>query len=350
MAMIKALRLFISACLFCLFALQAHAGREAALPEGMVNPGYEEHPAWFRESFLDLRDDVKEAQGRKRRVMLYFYQDGCPYCAKLLRDNFGQRAIADKTRRYFDVIALNLWGDREVTGIGGKTVTEKEFARQMRVMFTPTLLALNEKGETILRINGYYAPHQFSAALDYAGQGKESEGSFRDYFAMLNAPEASGKLHANARFIKPPLALDAALKRSKKPLLVLFEQKSCLACDELHLDILKRKESRPLLDALQIVQLDMWSDTPLVTPDGRRTTAREWVKQLNVSYAPSMVFFDASGKEVFRVEAMLKAFHVQSVLDYVGSGAYRKYPEFQRFIEARADAMRARGITVDLLK
>ncbi|MDP1896269.1 MAG: hypothetical protein Q8K43_00125, partial [Sulfurimicrobium sp.] len=68
------------------------------------------------------------------------------------------------------------------------------------------------------------------------------------------------------------------------------------------------------------------------------------------SYAPSMVFFDASGKEVFRAEAMLKAFHVQSVLDYVGSGAYRKYPEFQRYVDVRADGLRSRGIVVDLMK
>ncbi|MDP1898035.1 MAG: thioredoxin fold domain-containing protein, partial [Sulfurimicrobium sp.] len=265
--MTTALRLFLLGCLFWAFAFQAHAAREAPLAPGMVNPGYEEHPAWFRESFLDLRDDVKEAQGKNRRVMLYFYQDGCPYCSKLLRDNFGQRAIADKTRQYFDVIALNLWGDREVTGMDGRTVTEKAFARQLRVMFTPTLLALNEKGETILRINGYYAPHQFAAALDYAGQGKEREGAFRDYLAANSAPAASGKLHANKRFIQPPLAFDDALRRSKKPLLVLFEQKTCQACDELHLDILKRKESRPLLDGLQIAQLDMWSDAPLITPD-----------------------------------------------------------------------------------
>lgn len=348
--MTHALRFFLIACSVWLFLSPAQASQEGALEAGMVNPGYEEHPAWFRNSFLDLRDDVREAAAHKRRVLLYFYQDGCPYCKKLLQDNFGQRAIADKTRQYFDVIALNLWGDREVTGLDGKIVTEKEFARQLRVMFTPTLLALNEKGEAILRINGYYAPHQFMAALDYAGQGKEKEGAFRDYFAALATPAASGKLHAGKRFIQPPLALDAALRRSKKPLLVLFEQKACLACDELHLDILKRKESRPLLDALQVAQLDMWSDTPLTTPDGRQTTARAWARELNVGYAPGMVFFDASGKEVFRAEAMLKAFHVQSVLDYVGSGAYLRYPEFQRYVDMRADGLRARGIVVDLMK
>lgn len=97
----------------------------AALAPGMVNPGWHEPPAWFKESFLDIREDIAEAAKAGRRLMLYFHQDGCPYCAKLLRENFSDRAIAEKTRKHFDVIAVNLWGDREVTDLAGKTTTEK---------------------------------------------------------------------------------------------------------------------------------------------------------------------------------------------------------------------------------
>ncbi|MCK5480512.1 MAG: hypothetical protein KAJ06_05175, partial [Gammaproteobacteria bacterium] len=31
-----------------------------SLEEGMVNPGYEEKPDWFANSFLDIREDVSE--------------------------------------------------------------------------------------------------------------------------------------------------------------------------------------------------------------------------------------------------------------------------------------------------
>ncbi|MGB5281776.1 MAG: hypothetical protein WBN37_10720, partial [Arenicellales bacterium] len=31
------------------------------LSPGMVNPGYVEKPAWFKDSFLDIRDDVNDA-------------------------------------------------------------------------------------------------------------------------------------------------------------------------------------------------------------------------------------------------------------------------------------------------
>ncbi|MDP2829198.1 MAG: thioredoxin fold domain-containing protein [Sulfuricellaceae bacterium] len=334
----------------CFFSSLAYGASEKALDAGMVNPGYEAQPAWFKVSFLDLREDMKEATGSHKRVMLYFYQDGCPYCKKLLQDNFGQRPIAEKTQKYFDVIALNIWGDREVINLQGKTLKEKDFAIQMKVMFTPTLIMLDEKGEVAMRINGYYAPDRFTAALDYAGQKKEKTSTFQDYFAKHAGTPAQGKLHVDPAWLKPPYRLNEAQRTTRKPLLVLFEQKQCLACDELHLDILKRKESQALLDKFQVVQLDMRLPTEVITPDGRKTTASEWAAKLNVSYAPTMVYFDVSGKEVFRSEAYLKAFHVQSILDYVASGSYRQYPEFQRFIEARADALRAKGVEVDIMK
>ena len=142
-------------------------GHEGGLSEGMVNPGYHDKPAWFKESFLDIREDIGEAAAAGRRVLLYFYQDGCPYCAKLLNDNFGNRAITDKARSGFDVIAINVWGDREVADLSGVATTEKGFAAALRVQYTPTLLFMDEQGKVILRINGYFAPHKFELALDF---------------------------------------------------------------------------------------------------------------------------------------------------------------------------------------
>jgi thioredoxin-related protein len=136
---------------------------------GYENPGYHEKPAWFKSSFLDMREDVAEATDAGKRVMLYFYQDGCPYCAKLLDTNFAQREIAEKTQKYFDVIAINMWGALEMSDLNGKATTERELASDLEVMFTPTLLFLNEKGEVLQRLNGYYPPHKFSAVIEYVG-------------------------------------------------------------------------------------------------------------------------------------------------------------------------------------
>ena len=79
-------------------------------------------------------------------------------------------------------------------------------------------------------------------------------------------------------------------------------------------------------------------------------TSSEWAKSMTIGYTPSLLFFDPRGNEIFRTEAYLKSFHLQSALEYVASGAYAKQPEFQRHIESRAAAIRERGGKVELWK
>ncbi len=322
------------------------AAQEGALEEGLTNPGHVDKPHWFKSSFLDLREDLAEASEENKRLLLYFYQDGCPYCEKLVNINFAQRNIEQKTRQHFDVVAINMWGDTMVTDLKGNEVTEKQFSVGLKVQFTPTLLFLDETGAVALRTNGYYPPHKFIAALDYVAGKYESRESFADYLSAHHPQQSSGRLHIGKDYLKPPYKLQR--KSDDRPLLVLFEQHDCPACDEMHGEALRRTESIKLLKQFDIVLLDIWSKQPLIIPDGRKLTAGNWAKELGIQYAPSMLFIDNSGAEIFRAEAYLRPFHTQSVLEYVASGSYKTQPEFQRFVQDRADHMREQGIEVDL--
>ena len=130
-----------------------------------------EVPPWFKVSFLDLRDDLKEAVAARKRLMLYFGQNGCPYCKQLMGVNFQDPAIVEKTRRYFDVIEINILGSRDVTWTDGTVRTEKALARYLKVGYTPALLVVDERGAIATRINGYLPPAPFALALDYVVEG-----------------------------------------------------------------------------------------------------------------------------------------------------------------------------------
>jgi thioredoxin-related protein len=341
--------------LFAILLLFAPAWPWAAAPDGdlgpsLVNPGHEEKPAWFKESFLDIREDLAEAAAANRRVILYFYQDGCPYCAKLLREGLADEAIAALTRRSFDVIALNLWGDREVTGLDGEQTTEKAFAAGLKVQFTPTLLMLDERGQVVLRIDGYFPPHRLRTALDYVAQRRDLEGQrFQDFYLAADPKAASGKLHSEGGFLTAPLRLARQGDGAGRPLVVMFEQPTCAACDELHQDILRREPVAWSLAAFDAAVANAWSSDTVQTPDGRELPLRAWSAELGIEYTPSLVFFDAVGREVFRTAGYLKAFHIHGALDYVATGAYRWQPNFQRYLEARRSALEARGFKVDLM-
>lgn len=334
----------LSLCFALLAAALPAAGQsQAPIP----SPHAIDIPKWFVESFLDFREDVADAAKEGKRVMLYFGQDGCPYCKALMQVNFAEKDIVEKTRRHVLPIALNIHGDRETTWIDGKVRAEKELARFLEVQYTPTLLFLDEKGGVALRLNGYLPPDRFRAALDYVAGRMERKLSYAEYLAK-RAPGGAGGLASQPFFDKRTDLRRVA--RAGKPLAVVFEQKGCEECAELHREGFSRAEVKQLVAGFSMVQLDLAGGRALVTPDGSPTNESEWAKELKVTYAPSIVFFDASGREVFRAEGYLRPFHLASVFDYVASGAYREEPSFQRFIQKRADTLRHAGKPVDLWK
>ena len=307
-----------------------------------------EYPAWFKSSFLNLRDDIAEAKSHGKRVMLLFTQENCPYCNALVERNLAQKDIEDLMRKNFDVIAVNMWGDRELTALDGKTYNEKSFAASQKVQFTPTILFFDEGGNMILRLNGYLPPAKFKTALEFIAQRKEKEISYRDYVAANQPPPSSGELAKENFFAPAPYNLTRKAAGKARPLAVFFEQKDCPSCVELHNKILPEPETRALIKQFHAIQLDMWSNTPVVTPQGKHLTAREWAKALDIKYAPTIVLFNAQGKEIIRSEAFFKVFHTQGIFAYVLEGAYQTEPGFQRFLSARAEKFREQGKDVDI--
>jgi len=323
----------------------------AQLEPGMQNPGFQEKPEWFKQSFLDIREDLADATAADRRLVLYFYQDGCPYCAKLLRDGLGDKSIGALARNRFDWIAINIWGDREVTGFNGETTTEKQFASDLKVQFTPTLLFLDEGGKVVLRINGYFPPPNLEAALAYVAERREQMGeTYADFFAARNPSPAKGELRREGDFLPRPLRLADNRDLSPRPLVVMFEQPNCKDCDELHEVTLKREPIVYSLTAFDAAIVDTHSKELIQTPDGREIPAQEWALELGIEYTPSLVFFDAAGREVFRTEGYLKSFHIHGALDYVATRAYIWQPRFQRFLSARREALSDWGIHADLME
>jgi thioredoxin-related protein len=155
--------------------------------------------------------------------------------------------------------------------------------------------------------------------------------------------------HDEPFFRKEPYGFDRR-NPATRPLAVFFEQQNCSGCDEMHATALKADLTRQLLSRFDVYRLNLSGSEAITTPNGAKTSAAQWARELNVQYAPSVVFFDGRGREVFRVEAYVRTFHLQSALDYIASGAYLTEPDFQRFVQARGDAIHERGGRVDLMR
>ncbi len=305
-----------------------------------------EAPAWFKESFLEFEDDVKEAAANNRRVMLYFHQAGCPYCARLVEENFSDPATVKYMKQHFDGIAINMWGDREVVTVGGKSFTEKTFAEALKVQYTPTVLFLNEQGRVILRLNGYYPPKKFRQALRYAGARMERKISFTDYM-LAQKKVKIGHLISEDFFIKSN-NLQSLVGKGNRPLAVFFEAPDCEDCKTMHQKVLVDPATRELVKRMNNVQFNVFSEAPVITVDGVKTTRRKLAEALHIGFTPSIVFYDQNGREVHRIEGFLKTYHFQSAFDYVLKKAYLTQPNFQRYLSARGQRLRQQGFDTDI--
>ena len=134
-------------------------------------------PDWFKASFLDFGEDVAEAAAADKRVMIYFGQDGCPYCKKLHEDSFKNPETVRFITSRFDSVAVNMFGDLEAVWTDGDdSFSEKTLSAKLGIQFTPTLLFLDEEGMEVARVAGYQPPERFRAVLDYVAGRLERQG------------------------------------------------------------------------------------------------------------------------------------------------------------------------------
>lgn len=140
-----------------------------------------DYPEWFKDSFLDIAEDLDEASELDKHLILFMDLNGCPYCYKMNEDNFKHSPYKAFIQEYFDVIGLNVKGDREVVLDEQTTVTEKELAVLMGVKFTPGLIFLNTNNEVVAKVDGYRGVRDFKVILDYVKQRKYKEHSLASY-------------------------------------------------------------------------------------------------------------------------------------------------------------------------
>ena len=295
-------------------------------------------PDWFKLSFLEIADDINEVKNKnKKGLIIYFGQKYCPYCKAHMINNWQQDDIVKYTQKYFDVVAINVKGQKPVLSFAGISYTEKTFSAYKKTNFTPSTLFYNTQGKEVLRLRGYRPPYQFRAALEYVADAHFEKETFKNYLARAEFALNFGKdeLNTNEAFNAPPHMLDRRLIKAQQPLMVVFERKRCHACDVLHGGPLTHPEIETQLIQLDVVQLDVNSEQPVITPNGEKIKAKDWATKLDINYSPTILFFDERGKEIIRIESVVWFYRLRNVLKYVLEGGYKKYPTFQLWRQAK---------------
>ncbi len=119
----------------------------ASLSAGEVTLGEDglHKPEWLQDTFLDMREDLAEANEMGLRMAIIIEQRGCIYCTRMHNEVFPIPEIdAIITDNYY-FVQINMFGDLEVTDFDGEVLSERDIVKKWAVFFTPTTLFMPEE-------------------------------------------------------------------------------------------------------------------------------------------------------------------------------------------------------------
>ena len=300
-------------------------------------------PSWFKDSFLDINEDIEEASSKNKHFMIFLDFEGCPYCSKMLKENFEED---NKTSQFiksnFDVIELNVKGSKEITWIDGEVLTEKDLTEKLKIQYSPTILFFSPDKKIVARVNGYRNSVDFQYILDFVQTKKYESMDMASYLNKVGKKEIY-KFQTNKMFKDIN-----DMSKIKTPLAIIFEDGSCTQCEYFHNKILTNKDVKGEFKKFTVVRIDANSTKQIITPEGLKTTPKEWVEKLNLDYRPGILLYDNQNL-ISTIDALLFPFHFKELLRYVSEKHYVNYPNsYLDYLKVRQDDLIKSGETINI--
>ena len=155
---------------------------------------------WMRDTFKDLREDLEEANGEGKRLMVIIKQRGCIYCQKMHEKVFPIPQIADFIDQNFFVVQINMFGDIEITDFDGSSLPEKDIVKKWGALFTPMILFFPEDvpqdatatTASVATMPGAFGRHTTFNMLNWVVEkGYDGDETFQKYHARKFAEQSN---------------------------------------------------------------------------------------------------------------------------------------------------------------
>jgi thioredoxin-related protein len=141
--------------LFVLFGL-------LALPAGVASAG-------GLPRAVDLAADARAAATGAMPVLVFFMSPSCPYCREVERLYLEPMHARGVYRGRLLIRRVDVDSGATLTDFSGRQVSHREFARQARATFTPTIRLYGGAGrELVPPLRGYTTPDFYGGYLENA--------------------------------------------------------------------------------------------------------------------------------------------------------------------------------------
>lgn len=139
----------------------------------------------------------------------------------------------------------------------------------------------------------------------------------------------------------------------KKRLVLLWEQRGCPYCLDLHrINLADAKTTAYIKERFAVIQLNLWGDREVTDFDGEKLREKDFARKYRINFTPTLQFFpetadEMKGKkgpdaEVARMPGYFRPFHFISMFEYVHEKRYA-HQDFQRYIGEKSVARREGG-------
>ena len=147
--------------------------------------------------------------------------------------------------------------------------------------------------------------------------------------------------------------------KSKKRLVIIFEQRGCPYCKEMHYVNLRRPKIVAYIKKhFNVIRMDLWGSREVTDFDGTKLAEKKFARKYGIQFTPTMLFFPESptglkdkhprDRDVFRIFGYWKPFHFLNTFVYIKTNGYKSQPNFQRWLAAHAEELRAAGQEVKI--
>lgn len=139
-----------------------------------------------------------------------------------------------------------------------------------------------------------------------------------------------------------------------KQLVIIWEQKGCPYCLEMHRVNFRQPDIVDYIRAnFMVVQLNLWGDKEVTDVDGQVTTEKKLARKYRLQFTPTLQFMPKKlakdnkkpghKVEIWRLLGYWKPFDFKNTFRYVREEGYKTEPNFQRWLSELGKKMQAEG-------
>lgn len=135
-------------------------------------------------AWISLEQARIEAAATGKTIMVFVEAEWCGICKQMRKNVFPRENIRNLVRETILPVTIDLDSTEPVV-FNGETMTERDFARKMRVSATPTTIFMDAEGQVIAHQLGYVPADRLEALLNFIRSDDFSKMHFDEYFKNL---------------------------------------------------------------------------------------------------------------------------------------------------------------------